>query len=481
MLDWVEQDRIEHDRPDGSDRAQADRERAEALAEVERALAGDPSLRRELEALRADRSLLRAMSSTTGAESIEPPPDLLERVELALERDLLLNDADASGPRGAGFGSEAGSIAEVRTFPLGGRARPRRPFSRWAAPAIAALVVLSGAAILIWQPISAPNARPGAAPPDAPTPLALAPTPTPGRESDLAPGAARRQLPLDPRHDPSTEPPAFAIAEDGEASAGGPPIRDGFAEADALRADLERLLQGSALAGRTAPTPPNVPPAPHTPDRAAALSKNGGENGNAQILDAQRAAQLAREGRLGIAVRGEHPHRIRQAISAAQTDGLPGAATLRPSLPAEAIAQLPPALAAPPSELFDLTHPMIARQRSAPARPPELEPDAHAESRPSPSPEPSHGVGLPPRPRTPVGLGYYRLEFHPSGEALDELRNALLARLPEGSRVEFVELPDPIQLPPEADTWSVLWWTQPPDTWRPRVSAPLVITDDARP
>lgn len=430
------------------------------LAEVDRQLAADPELRSELEALRRDRSLLRALASETGAEAIEPPADLMERIELALEREALLGDGSGSGHAAPGYDS-----AEVVSFPIRGRRRARG-VGRWAGPAIAAMVVLAGGAILWLQPISGPSRTgpgpvPGAVSPNGPATLALAPE-SPSRE-DLFRTTPSPTLDLDG---------ALPELADGGRSV---PGLEAFADDDALREDLERILRRPAIAMGPDVVPREaarsaVPTGPNGLEARADVAARAGLSA-VVVVDAARASELARAGRLGVAVRGDRPHTLREALGRAERAGLPATGVLRANLPLPVIASLPDALGAPPSTMFDLGRPAISR-RHADARPPALEAD-------------DDGVAVRPRLATPasgpVALGYYTLELPAGAEALAEVRDALLAHLPEGSRVEFIELAEPVELRPEPSPGAILWWSGGPDGWRPRAAVPLVITDDGHP
>lgn len=65
-----------------------------------------------------------------------------------------------------------------------------------------------------------------------------------------------------------------------------------------------------------------------------------------------------------------------------------------------------------------------------------------------------------------------RVDLEADGRAIESFQKALAAK--GGVVVELVELPEPVTGEETFDPDDVLWWTQPPSTWAPKVAVPVV-------
>lgn len=459
-LAWIEQD----------DHAPTEADRA-AMA---RALAEDPGLRAQVEAMRADRAMLRALASPTAADAIEPPPDLMERIELALERDALLDTPPA--------GSPAQRHAPHTQPPLPRRHapfRPRRRAGRWIAPTVALAFIAASLWLVIERPLD-PRPSPEPAVPLALAPERSTPSPTPMSPEPLATIA---------QSDALTGPTPEALAPEAltpETASARAPL-----DARALRHDLELLLaqdDAELQAARQALAEAH-PPAPAERSAIAAASPS-------LVPGPAEAAPLARAARLAIAVRTDRPAEVHRTLAALARQSTPPAdapsldaptalATLRPWRDRRAIAALPPGLAHPPEFVFrapwlDLNDALVRTGREA------AQPHTHPEPQPGAAPARPARPEIFESPAAHAAFAYYRLDVHPTPESLEALRAELARALAAPDAffdapsivIEFIELPAPLHLDhPEPDP---LWWLD-PTTWRPKAAVPIILTDDHKP
>lgn len=187
----------------------------------------------------------------------------------------------------------------------------------------------------------------------------------------------------------------------------------------------------------------------------------------ATTIDADKAALLASEGRLVLRARGA-------SIAVAARLDSPRARVssvwnVREELAPTTVAMLaPPAPAIKPSTVHPLTDfaAMVAAEFATGAH--------EGESAPvSINPLLLAPQSLETLPSVPMSKGSV-LDVRADGASIEAAREQLSKLL--GLAVEFEESPEPISVAaPAASADSVLWWTQPPKAWAPRVRVPLIV------
>ncbi len=372
---------------------------------------GRPDILRMIEGMVGDRAGL-----TSVADAV-PPRGLLNGVEAYLEREALLSGDEAGSQFSTGV--EQGTLVSDR--PPQVRVVPRRGgasliFGRYGALAAVLAVAIGGAAYI------------------------------------MMPARTNTSTPLFAQRDAASSP--FSDSSSGRISPAAP-VDNMFRKESAghREADGELAVAPSAKS--------SAPEAPGPANRGDAVPNATVAAAPAEI-SAERALELAREGRLMVRVVAGSAQRAMQKAQTALRDrdsaaGLVGSVDASPQ-DAARIASAAESL----RPLHRLGADSIERGR----------PEALAASdKPPParSVQASESV-LDQRsvPRRTVASVDVRL----SAEAIESLRNVLTTR--GAGTVEFIELPEAIPAAPEFDAEQALWWTQPPSAWTPRVRVPVV-------
>jgi hypothetical protein len=405
----------------------------EREAAVRAAVARDPRLGQLVARLRADRRALMSLGA------VRAPAGLAERVEAAMEREMLLglggDDAALTGP-----------------IPVS-RLRPKRAplvVRAWRSPVGRGLAVAAGLALLVGGGyIAVMNLSPG-------LPSVAPGTTGPVASNDDGVSALLEDEPAQPVTSIAAAPEAEPALEVGEP--------EGAADG------LEVAVAAEDLHG------PPLPPegATEAPAIATAAPQEP------EPMSPRRALELARRGKLAIVIRGPDPAAAAAGVEAlARASSRPGGAGVWERLDGGAGSGT---LARGYETIAALWSPAFVPELAAPGSPwspivASREIEGEGPFAPAPL---GIGVSLPlgvPAWRPPLAAApaaVWAVGVEDREATLVSLLGAL-ARKSLGERAEFVELPVAIDAPPPADPDAVLWWTQPAAAWGWRLSVPVIV------
>jgi hypothetical protein len=341
-----------------------------------------PGVARRVQQMQANRAALQSLADE------KAPPELMERVMVALEREALL---------GLSQGESIGDPIPIA------RAKPKassRRLDRYAPGlALAAGLVLLVAGAAYWSTLLFSN-----------QPLKRLAWDT----------SSEPDLPLTPTPDGTT----FAKAPDAATTA-----------IDAMRS-----------------APPVTVAAAEGP----------------REIDAARALELAREGRLAVRVLSRNARSLPQVEAAASVRSTRPWRLSRdvPATVVAAILPVPGSMFVGPPNRDSIGSAAFAAANTARATlnlvTPMIGPGAAVQI--PTTPEPLRRV-----------RGTYLADVADSEQAMTVMRSTLADRL--DAQVVFEELLEPLEMPQRLDAETLLWWTQPPSSWTRRVMVPLVVEE----
>lgn len=374
---------------------------------------GRPEVLRAIEGMVADRAALCSLPEVVA------PAGLLNGVESFLEREALVGEADADGSEFS-TGTEHGTLISSTPprLTISVRGNPMSMlFSRYGALAAVLAIAIGGSAYLMMP------SRP-----------AVGPSSGAGDVTSLADRGAN-------------------------------PATDG---------QLAKSEPATELLGPAADSSSNDRIAAATPSDAAESAVRSKEMASAlesgqplaveTEITAERAVELAREGRFMIRVVAANPERAIRRAEATMRDrnGSAGNIGSVDAAPADAVKIAAAAEAIRPLEGRIGFKEFTDKRRMAVGSE-EGKADVPGVPRPA-------NISLQLKPVPPRAAA--AIDIRLSAEAIDSLR-AMLASRGQGV-VEFVELPAAIPVEQSFDPESAIWWMQPPSAWVPRMRVPVV-------
>jgi hypothetical protein len=467
-------------------RAWTPAEQADVIALVEGTL--DPvEERRVLQRFSSDAralALIEEMAADRGAlarlTERPAPRGLLEAVEQALEREALLNGStgipSAIPPANTGgvrfsAGVENGTLLSDRPPSLS-IPRSRGSFSRLLfspSGALAAAVLLLVGGVTYVSVFQSGTRRPSAS-----DPIAAGITRAGADEES----SKAREAPSITIADAQTEVlDQTRVVADHTPEAAARDRVDGVATDDTTRVAMKtgQVHENPSSASSIGPVAADAPnlDQPTTTSVAGVATTPG-------VITPEYAIELAREGRLLVrVVTGTSPDSVARAVKIAseaseQQRPLVGALTTSSDIESSSrLASVADAYRSIDSVGVRSASPNTSAQRS------EQQPFGTAAG--SPGSDSSFrvpiftpdGVSVPFPVMSSPARSIASIDLQLSPAAITALRAALESRQ-SGARVQFIELDEPVRVAAPLDPQTLLWWTQPSSTWRPRAAVPVV-------
>ena len=238
-----------------------------------------------------------------------------------------------------------------------------------------------------------------------------------------------------------------------------------------------------------------LPPASMAFDRAAISEAQATTPSVARVVvNADRAAELALEGRLAFRLTTHRPDRTAPALDrmvyaeprrgsdwqvvsaadAAQQSDAPEDMTQQRRLAQLSLLIVDAPGTGPNSKAPTATPGLLATRRPLPSRfelrPQQDEQERLGRDRASGDLDPS---GETARHLASGGSAVYLLKAAPDADSIEAARSAL--DRPSWAKVELIELDAPIRWPTPPTPSDALWWTAPPETWRTPATIPLLV------